>query len=185
MGQQCLCYSNMESTPLLHLASSEICAWNPPNSLASRREGGRPKKKDRQTERGTKDRGKSCQLVANETSSWGFPSPQRVNVYLACLSVAPLRKHTKRMYFLWLLTYGCRAFRSREVNRKERLTYGQCKTGKPTCGDRFFLFFYLSPALPPFHLTFSKVPSMEWGKGKHSRTAYALNFLRVVSRENI
>lgn len=31
--------------------------------------------------RRTKDRRKSCQLAANETSLWGYPNPQRVNVY--------------------------------------------------------------------------------------------------------
>ncbi len=33
--------------------------------------------------RRTKDRGKSFQLAANETSSWGFPTPQRVSIYRA------------------------------------------------------------------------------------------------------
>lgn len=147
--------------------------------------GGRPKKKDRQTKRGTKDRGKSCQLVANETSSWGFPSPQRVNVYLGCLSVALLRKHTKRMSLLWLLTYGCGAFALERWTGRNALLMVNVKPANRHAETASFCFSIFLQCSPPFHLTLSKVPSMEWGKGKHSCTAYALNFLRVVSRENI
>lgn len=129
---------------------------------------GGAKKKDRQTERGTKDRGKSCQLVANETSSWGFPSPQRVSVYLGCLSVALLRKHTEGMSLLWLLTYGCGAFALERWTGRNALLMVNVKPRNrhaETASFCFSIFLQRPPPPPlPFHLTLSKVPSMEWGK---------------------
>lgn len=131
--------------------------------------GGGAKKKDRQTERGTKDRGKSCQLAANETSSWGFPSPQRVSVYLGCLSVALLRKHTERMSLLWLLTYGCGAFALERWTGRNALLMVNVKPANRHTETASFCFSIFLQCSPPFTSLSQKCP--QWNEGKGNTVA--------------
>lgn len=163
VGQQCLCCRNIGPTPQLNLVGSEICTHPhlPPVQW-------REKKEERQMWCWTKDRGKSLQLAANETSSWGFPTPQRVSFYRAlCRSPAPCDKgNAVREHICHDCLHMAAGLALWDVSRKERLTYGQCKNTKLTYWDHFSVFIY--PATAPNPSPLSQKSSKTKGTKLHT-----------------